>query len=829
LAVIPHPVPADRGKKESGETGKLRRLFLEVILGLQFVAHALPGLRFALHRVIPAISGCFRPVCNRFSTVPAQLLLASRFEDLRAAVAARRSRAGTAAVLDGAAACYTRYSSDNQDEKSIEDQLRECREAAARNSYAIPDSLHFSDAAVSGATVVRDGLDDLREAARHGRIQILFVHSLSRLSRETTFGLPLLKELNVVNGVRIISVSEGIDSDQPLWYEMAMISSLQNERYLKELAANTRRGLVGTVVSPYSCGDYVFGYTSVPSPDGATRRRGGIPVPRRIYAIEPANSKWVVLIFVWFAIEGRSKSWIARQLTRLKVPKDHRATVAQWSPQNVDAVLRNEKYIGKWPWGRTKRTRNPITGKCKQESRPVEEISEDWLREHPHLRLIDDELLQKANARLELAAAQFAEHRNSDGTLAGSNTLRPVAHALQNLIRCAKCNRPFIRAGQRKAYLRCSGSLRNQCVVRAALRRDLATTLIRDAAETRLLKNPAFLDAVFAATLEQWRKSVADQPDALFEAETQKVSIEQKIARIERQIENDDDPPPNLLRLLKERNNELQDLTRQIESLRKQSSTPQPEPTREWIANQIRDRFLGDLASGVPSHIEAFQALFAEPIVVRECERLNRRRCYLRVTLCFDSEQLSGLLMGTSEASPSESVREVVELDIRPKRRSDDQARLAHSMWGEGASCDEIAQALTVSRSRVTALFDHAAKELGLPKPDTRGRRPLSEVQKQIEPEVVARYEAGALLDEIAKAVGASRPTVDRCLARWLKQQGLPKVDGRTRRKTLLLRRSSKPTLSLGSADPSPSKSEAESEERIRDDCSPPECGGSAA
>jgi len=79
---------------------------------------------------------------------------------------------------------------------------------------------------------VRDGLDDLREAARHGRIQILFVHSLSRLSRETTFGLPLLKELNVVNGVRIISVSEGIDSDQPLWYEMAMISSLQNERFL---------------------------------------------------------------------------------------------------------------------------------------------------------------------------------------------------------------------------------------------------------------------------------------------------------------------------------------------------------------------------------------------------------------------------------------------------------------------------------------------------------------------------------------------------------------------------------------------------------------------
>jgi transposase len=536
------------------------------------------------------------------------------------------------------------------------------------------------------------------------------------------------------------------------------------------------------------------------------------------------------VIFVWFAIEGRSKSWIARQLTRLNVPKDHRATVAQWSSQNVDAVLRNEKYVGKWPWGRTKRARNPITGKCKQESRPVEEISEDWLREYPHLRLIDDELFQKASARLEIAAAQFAEHRSPDGTLTGSSTLRPVAHALQNLIRCAKCDRPFIRAGQKKAYLRCSGSLRNQCDVRTALRRDLATTLIRDAAETRLLKNSAFLDAVFVSTLEQWRKSINDQPDALREAETQKVSIEQRIARIERQIENDDDPPPNLSRLLKERNNELQNVTRQIESLRKQSSAPLPEPTREWIADQIRDRFLEDLASGVPSHIEAFQELFAERIVVHECERLNRRRKYLRMSICFDSTQLSGLLMGSPEASASESVREVVEIDIRPKCRSDDQARLAHSMWAQGASCDEIAQALRVSRSRVTALFHHAAKELGLPKPDTRGRRPLSEVQKQIEPEVVARYEGGELLDEIAKAVGASRPTVDRCLARWLEQQGLPKVDGRTRRKTLLLRqRSSKPTPSLGSAEPPPSKSETESEERMRDECSPHECGGSAA
>jgi DNA invertase Pin-like site-specific DNA recombinase len=235
-------------------------------------------------------------------------------------VSVQRSESDLGTVLnrqDDLAACYTRFSSRNQSEKSIDDQLRENRTFAKGHGHTIPDSLHFTDHAISGATVVREGLDALREAAKKGLIRTLYVYSLSRLSRETTFGLPLLKELHYVHKIRILSVSEGIDTDREGWYEVSTIINLFNERLLKEMSKNTRRGLIGTVVQSYSVGDYVFGYTSVPAPNGAMHRRGGIDIPRRVYAILEEQVPWVVRIFHWYVVEGRSTGWIAKELTAL--------------------------------------------------------------------------------------------------------------------------------------------------------------------------------------------------------------------------------------------------------------------------------------------------------------------------------------------------------------------------------------------------------------------------------------------------------------------------------------------------------------------------------
>ena len=54
---------------------------------------------------------------------------------------------------------YARYSSDNQREASIADQLRICRAFAERHGWTIGDG--YSDHAVSGATLLRPGFQSL--------------------------------------------------------------------------------------------------------------------------------------------------------------------------------------------------------------------------------------------------------------------------------------------------------------------------------------------------------------------------------------------------------------------------------------------------------------------------------------------------------------------------------------------------------------------------------------------------------------------------------------------------------------------------------------------
>jgi hypothetical protein len=60
-------------------------------------------------------------------------------------------------------AIYARYSSDNQRDASIADQLRVCREFAARQGWTVVQE--FTDHAISGATLLRSGFQ-VRELNR---------------------------------------------------------------------------------------------------------------------------------------------------------------------------------------------------------------------------------------------------------------------------------------------------------------------------------------------------------------------------------------------------------------------------------------------------------------------------------------------------------------------------------------------------------------------------------------------------------------------------------------------------------------------------------------
>jgi DNA invertase Pin-like site-specific DNA recombinase len=258
-----------------------------------------------------------------------------------------RRREQSAIADEIVAASYSRYSSDLQDESSISQQQRRCREAASKNAHIMQAECEFFDEAVSGTKVNRDGLNAMLAAARAGQFQVLYLDCLSRLARECVISLPMLKELVYVHHVRVISVSDGVDSSSGNWELLAMFRSYMHQEYLKTLREAVLRGQVDAVLNDFSVGDWCFGYGSEAIPGSEAGRRGRNAKPRMRYIINEAHADWVRRIFSWFVDERRSINWIAKKLTELGAPKDHRSRTPGWHPAYVRRVLRNRKYIGR--------------------------------------------------------------------------------------------------------------------------------------------------------------------------------------------------------------------------------------------------------------------------------------------------------------------------------------------------------------------------------------------------------------------------------------------------------------------------------------------------
>src|SRR5215211_6868936 len=75
-------------------------------------------------------------------------------------------------------AIYARYSSDNQRDASITDQMRVCRAFADRQGWTITQE--YSDHAVSGATLLRSGFQALMRDALNRRFDVVLAESLDR-------------------------------------------------------------------------------------------------------------------------------------------------------------------------------------------------------------------------------------------------------------------------------------------------------------------------------------------------------------------------------------------------------------------------------------------------------------------------------------------------------------------------------------------------------------------------------------------------------------------------------------------------------------------------
>ena len=401
------------------------------------------------------------------------------------------------------AAIYARYSSDNQRDASIEDQVRLCRSRLDREGWNLVEA--YTDHAISGASTLRPGYQKMLEDARAGLFDCLVAEALDRLSRDQEDIAGLYKQLSFA-GVTLVTLSEGEVNELHVGLKGTM-----NALFLKDLADKTRRGLEGRVRSGKSGGGLCYGYDVYKTVDGSGEHERGA---RRINTSE---AEIVIRIFTEYA-KGKSPRRIAFDLNKQNIPGP---SGRDWGPSTINGnrargtgILNNELYIGKLVWNRLRYVKDPKTGK--RISRLNHEC--DWIvQDVPDLRIVPNEVWQEVKSR-QGKATRNTRPDTKKATPFWERT-RP-RYLVSGLIKCGQCGGSYTKIS---ANLFGCATARNKgtCDNRLNIRRDKLETRILDCLRTQLMDPDlfkAFADEFYreinririeeAAAADQKRKQV---------------------------------------------------------------------------------------------------------------------------------------------------------------------------------------------------------------------------------------------------------------------------------------------------------------------------------
>ncbi len=608
-------------------------------------------------------------------------------------------------------AAYARMSTEMQNEKSPDDQVRVCRERARGDRAAIPDENVFIDRAVSGTKPDRDALAALKAAAKAKRFSVLYFEDLSRLGRESTHLMFLLKEL-VYDGIRVISVNEGIDSANDSWHILATILGLQHEQYVRDLGHRVRRGQAGAVLDNLSAGDICFGYASEPIPGSEKTRRGRDGRPQKRVIIDADKARWVIKIFEWFALERMSMQGIADKLTQLEVPKDHRASTTGWHHDYVKRILTREKYIGKWTWGKRRNKRNPTTGKVKQEAVPSKD---HVVVPREELRIVPQELWDAAQARLRKIKDVYPGPNGAAGREGASYVDAYPKNEFSGLLFCASCDARFVVAGSHGRYMACGGIRMHRCDVHTHVPRALLRSILIDCMRREITATRERVDAIVEATQRLVAEAVARRPSELDAPRADHARVEGQIANLLAVAESGVGCPQSIARRIRELDDRQNAIRGRIDSLRSPRQPTPAVPTRDWLLAELHH--LEEWIADDPRELaQVFRALAGGRIQMIEVIPRGKKRGYFtarfrahvlgllaernrRLGAASDSDP-TGLASGQLEPEGTEYT-----IDIVRPARSEELAEEVYRLRAQGFQWKDLRKQLGCGYATVKAAF----------------------------------------------------------------------------------------------------------------------------
>lgn len=415
-------------------------------------------------------------------------------------------------------AAYARYSSDLQNEGSIEAQFLLLRRYVEANGGTWDEVETFSDAAESGASMDRPGVQRLLRRV-HGKkkdFDVILVESIDRLSRTVSDTARLCDELDFAD-VRLIAVSESIDTADPNARLTLHIKASLAQQFLKELGDKTRRGLHGRAAKGFSTGGLPYGYKSQRKLDGRGKKSEGSVIE----IDEPAAVIVRRIYGLWIA--GHSYLDIAGILNADGVPTPRKSTKERgWIDTTVRAVLNNAAYIGKWTFGSRRWLKVPGTKKRRYRDVPEEQVQHF---DRPELRILDDSIWKEAQTRINAVAGKFRGKKDAA-------PVRKTSYPLSGILYCGGCSGPMsIIGGSSARYYRCIDShKRKTCPICQPLREDQITEAVLSLVRTQLSDPVAH--AYLAEMLR--RRASAQRRDRSEEAKPLKAAL----AQVTRKVDN---------------------------------------------------------------------------------------------------------------------------------------------------------------------------------------------------------------------------------------------------------------------------------------------------
>ncbi len=347
-----------------------------------------------------------------------------------------------------AAAIYARVSSARQaKDQTIGSQLAALRDHAATSRLEVPEEWIFADEGHSGATLVRPGLEALRDLAAQGCLDVVLVYSPDRLARKFAYQALLIEELARCG--TLVEFVKGPRGDSPedqlliqfqgmfAEYEKAQLM----ERYRRGKAWRAKTGSVNVLSGA------PFGYRYVrKTPESGAR-----------YEVVEYEAALVREMFRRYADDGAAIADLGRWLTSQGIRT--RTGKARWDRSVIWGMLRNPAYAGTAVFGKTQvvheqpglnRTARLAGRTVPRAVKTIDRPKEEWAG-IPVPALVDEETFDRVQQRLQ-DNKRFAARSTK------------VPSLLQGLAACSSCGYGYYRtstttsSGKKIYYYRCLGS-----------------------------------------------------------------------------------------------------------------------------------------------------------------------------------------------------------------------------------------------------------------------------------------------------------------------------------------------------------------------------------